>query len=104
MSRLTSIPAVAESIALGLRRSTGDIYLDAQIFTGFMFIAASICTLFLRSWKIGKTKEEAIAKQERQRKRAGNVQQQSRISFRAPDSCSGRSALAVKRLFELERV
>jgi MFS family permease len=104
MSRLTSIPAVAESIAVGLRRSTGDIYLDAQIFTGFMFIGASICTLFLRSWKIGKAKEEAIAKQERERERGGNVQQQSRISFREPDSCSGRSGLAVKRLFELERV
>lgn len=104
MSRLTSIPAVAESIALGLRRDTGDIYLDAQIFTGFMFIGASICTLFLRSWKIGRAKEEAIAKWERERELGGNVQQESGISFREPDTYSRRTLLAVKRLFELERV
>ncbi len=104
MSQLTSIPAVAESIALGLRRSTGDIYLDAQIFTGFMFIAASICTLFLRSWKIGKVKEEAIAQQECESAREGAMQQQSRLLFRKYDSCLGRGGLAVKRLFELERV
>lgn len=94
----------AESIALGLRRDTGDIYLDAQIFTGFMFIGASICTLFLRSWKIGRAKEEAIAKWERERELGGNVQQESGISFREPDTYSRRTLLAVKRLFELERV
>ena len=104
ISRLTSIPAVAESIALALRRSTGDIYLDAQIFTGFMFIGASICTLFLRSWQIGKVNEEAIAKRERERERGGNMQQRSRTSFSEPDGCLGRRGLAVRRLFELQRV
>ena len=39
---------VAEPIGLAMRRSTGDIYLDVQIFAGFMFIGASICNLFLR--------------------------------------------------------
>ena len=96
--------AVAKSIALALRRSTGDIYLDAQIFTGFMFIGASICTLFLRSWKIGKAQEEARAKRQRERERGDDVQQSLRVPFREPDSCSGRHGLALKRLFELRRV
>ncbi|MCJ1352164.1 MAG: hypothetical protein MMC33_002148 [Icmadophila ericetorum] len=42
----------AEAIALELRQSTGDIYLHAQVFAGFMYIVAAICTWFLRSWKI----------------------------------------------------
>ncbi|KAL8781900.1 MAG: hypothetical protein Q9194_000093 [Teloschistes cf. exilis] len=44
----------AEPIALQLRQSTGKIYLYAQIFTGFMYVAAAICMLLLRAWKIGQ--------------------------------------------------
>lgn len=46
--------SVAEPIALELRRRTGNIYLHAQIFTGFMYVAAAICMLLLRAWKIGQ--------------------------------------------------
>ena len=44
---------VAEPIALELRQSSGDIYLHAQIFAGFMYIAAALCMWSLRSWKLG---------------------------------------------------
>ncbi|MCJ1308081.1 Tubulin beta chain (Beta tubulin) [Agyrium rufum] len=43
----------SEPIALELRQATGDIYLHAQIFTGFMYVIAAICMWFLRAWKIG---------------------------------------------------
>ncbi|TAQ87920.1 hypothetical protein B7494_g3739 [Chlorociboria aeruginascens] len=42
----------AEPIGLKLRTSTGDTYLHAQLFTGFMYIGAAICLWFLRAWKI----------------------------------------------------
>lgn len=42
----------SEPIGLELRTQTGDIYRHAQIFTGFMYIAASLCMWFLRAWKI----------------------------------------------------
>jgi len=53
---------VAEPIALKLRRTAGNIYLDAQIFVGFMFIAAALISWCLRSWKIVKMEREAIEK------------------------------------------
>lgn len=65
-----------------------------------MFIGASVCLCILRSWKTGKTKKEAIA----ERERGGNVQPQSRISLEEPLTNLGRSGLAFKSLFELERV
>ena len=49
---------VAEPIGLELRHGSGAIYLHAQIFTGLMYIAAAICTLFLRAWKIGEVENE----------------------------------------------
>lgn len=48
------LPTVSEAIALELRQATGNIYLHAQIFTGFMFIGAACCMWFLRAWKIGE--------------------------------------------------
>jgi MFS family permease len=49
---LLIIPTVfAEPIALELRKSTGNIYIYAQVFTGFMFIGATLCMWFVRVWK-----------------------------------------------------
>lgn len=98
------MPAVAECIGLALRRSTGNIYLDTQIFVGLMFIGASICTLFLRSWKIGRAREEAGVDGGRGIEPRANVQQQSRTSFEQPLSYSGRSKVVLRRLFTLEKV
>lgn len=46
----------SEPIGLELRTaaSTGRQYLHAQIFTGFMYIAAALCMWFLRAWKIAE--------------------------------------------------
>ena len=57
----------AEPIGLGLRSTLGDIYLHAQIFTGFMYIAASLCMWFLRAWKIRELERLAKTKEERER-------------------------------------
>ncbi|KAJ5344573.1 major facilitator superfamily domain-containing protein [Penicillium brevicompactum] len=42
----------AEPIALWLRTDNGESFLHAQIYVGFMFMAACICLLFVRAWKI----------------------------------------------------
>lgn len=56
---LLIIPTVfAEPIALELRQNTGNIYIHAQIFTGFMFIGATLCMWFLRAWKKEQLKTE----------------------------------------------
>ncbi|KAJ5280977.1 hypothetical protein N7478_006349 [Penicillium angulare] len=48
---------VSEAIALELRRPTssgGTSYLHVQLFTGFMYVAGSICLWIVRGWKIGE--------------------------------------------------
>ena len=57
----------AEPIGLGLRATTGDIYLHAQIFTGIVYIAAALCMWFLRAWKIRELEKLAKTKAERER-------------------------------------
>ncbi|KAK0104698.1 hypothetical protein ONS95_004971 [Cadophora gregata] len=42
----------SEPIGLELRQDSGNIYLHAQLFTGFMYIGAALCMWFLRAWKI----------------------------------------------------
>ncbi|KAF2099931.1 MFS general substrate transporter [Rhizodiscina lignyota] len=44
----------AEPIALKMRESGSSAYFPVQLFTGFMFIAGTICMLVLRSWKIAQ--------------------------------------------------
>ncbi|KAI9790254.1 MAG: hypothetical protein M1816_005279 [Peltula sp. TS41687] len=48
------LPATfAEPIGLALRdRAEKNIYLPAQIFTGLMYLVATLCLLYLRAWKI----------------------------------------------------
>lgn len=46
------LPATfSEPIGLQLRSADGG-YLHAQLFAGFMYIAAAICMWFVRAWKI----------------------------------------------------
>ena len=56
---------VAEPIALELRQKKGNVYLHAQIFTGFMYLAAGLSMWFLRSWKIGQLEQMAAEKGKR---------------------------------------
>ncbi|KAH8698110.1 major facilitator superfamily domain-containing protein [Phaeosphaeriaceae sp. PMI808] len=58
----------AEPIALWLRTDSGTNFLHAQIFTGFMFIAAALCLWFVRAWKISElqrtsTNRDSIARE-----------------------------------------
>ena len=57
---------VSEAIALKMHYETGQIYLDTQLFTGFMFVGATICALLLRSWKTLKVENDALEKQRRE--------------------------------------
>ena len=103
---LTSLCVVAEPIGLAMRRSTGDIYLDVQIFTGFMFLGASICNLFLRRWKIRKSEEDAADKRRSDYELEGRGERQSRLALKEPDVLShlGQCRLLFKKLIQLERV
>lgn len=46
----------SEPIALQIVDGTGG-YISAQVFTGFMYVAAAVCMLGLRGWKIGEVEE-----------------------------------------------
>jgi MFS family permease len=46
----------SEPIALEIVAGTGD-YMGAQLFIGFMYVAAALCILILRGWKIGELNE-----------------------------------------------
>lgn len=54
----------SEPIALQIVTGTGS-YLGTQLWTGLMFIAAAICMVILRGWKIGEIDELARANNER---------------------------------------
>lgn len=53
----------SEPIALEIVDGTGS-YLGTQLFVGFMYIAASMCLVLLRGWKIGELEELARMKEE----------------------------------------
>jgi len=55
----------AEPIGLQLRAASGDIYFHAQLFTGFMYIAAASSMWFLRAWKIAELERVGPSKEER---------------------------------------
>ncbi|KAF4830687.1 putative transporter MCH2 [Colletotrichum tropicale] len=55
------LPATfSEPIALQIYSGTGS-YLGSQLFTGFMYIAAAFCLVFLRGWKVGHGKVKLSA-------------------------------------------
>lgn len=49
---------VSEPIALEITQHTGN-YLGAQLFTGFMYVAAALCLWFLKVWKLGEIERVA---------------------------------------------
>lgn len=105
---LIVLRAVAEPIGLALRRSTGDIYLDVQIFVGIMYIGASICNLFLRGWKIRQSREIRVAKTRRERENGHESREhgicQSKMKFQEPFDRLGHGGLVFRSLFQLEKV
>ncbi|RDW58184.1 hypothetical protein BP6252_13595 [Coleophoma cylindrospora] len=53
---------IAEAIALKLRRDSGNVYLDAQMFTGAAFFVAAFCSWGVRTWKINDVKSKRDAR------------------------------------------
>ncbi|KAH7403541.1 MFS transporter-like protein [Cadophora sp. MPI-SDFR-AT-0126] len=56
----------SEPIGLEMRQDSGDIYLHAQLFTGFMYIGAALCMWFLRAWKIQELSRLRESKEQRE--------------------------------------
>ncbi|KAH6719004.1 MFS transporter-like protein [Leptodontidium sp. MPI-SDFR-AT-0119] len=57
----------SEPIGLEMRQDSSDIYLHAQLFTGFMYIGAALCMWFLRAWKIQELARLKESKEQRER-------------------------------------
>ena len=55
--------AFSEPIALEIVEGTGQ-YIGAQLFVGFMYVAAALCMLLLRGWKVAEVEEIARRKDE----------------------------------------
>ncbi|GJC91114.1 putative transporter MCH2 [Colletotrichum liriopes] len=61
------IPATfAEPIALTIKTSGIDAYLNVQLFTGFMYIAAFLSIWFLRVWKIRELETIALSEEQQE--------------------------------------
>ncbi|RFU30036.1 hypothetical protein B7463_g6340, partial [Scytalidium lignicola] len=65
----------AEPIGLELRATTGDKYLHCQIFTGCMYLGATVCLWFLRVWKMNDLEKQAM-----ERRRLEETTRQERIA------------------------
>jgi MFS family permease len=93
----------AEPIALEMQRRAGRIYLNVQVFSGCMYIAAAACLFFLRMWKIG----EIIRIEKEAGELAGNegqISPTSRISSAqklSPESKSAPRLVFVKHVATL---
>ena len=97
------IPALAaEPIALELRQTSGDIYLHAQIYTGLMYIAASVCLSFVRSWKIRQFEKEEI-ESEKETTAVATLQEETKENM-ARQSVTRQVSGSLKRLFMWKRV
>jgi len=57
----------SEPIGLKLRQSSGNIYLHAQLFCGFMYIGAGIFMWFLRAWKVSELAKQTVSEEMRER-------------------------------------
>ncbi len=51
-------------MALKLRQDSGNIYLHTQFYAGSIYIAASICVLVLRAWKIEEIEQIAVEEED----------------------------------------
>ena len=50
----------AEPIAVKMLANGANPWLSSQLFVGFMFLGAALCTLLLRSWKIDQNEEKSL--------------------------------------------
>ncbi|CAF9910590.1 MAG: hypothetical protein HETSPECPRED_010110 [Heterodermia speciosa] len=92
----------SEPIALNLRQSSGNIYLHAQIFAGFMYVGAATSMWLLRAWKIGQI-ERVASEQEKLREEVEVLSAQGTAEFPSGSASVVTSSLA-RRLFAWKRV
>jgi hypothetical protein len=92
-------------MGLELRATSGDIYLHAQIFTGFMYIGAAICMWFLRAWKISELEKKAVTDKKREQElRDDNTMLQGRPEMTKHTSRTASVKKATKGLWSWQRV
>ncbi|RDW66231.1 hypothetical protein BP6252_09866 [Coleophoma cylindrospora] len=101
------LPATfSEPIGLQLRTADGN-YLHAQLFAGFMYIAAAICMWFVRAWKIRELDKMTIETKDLVTKDddAAAEKQKPSLSRRASRTASFKSkAKSTRGLWALVRV
>jgi hypothetical protein len=68
----------SEPIALEITERTGK-YLGAQLFTGFMYIAAACCLWVLKAWRIGDLEEQAALREQRPAEKTSWVKRMLKI-------------------------
>ncbi|KAH8598983.1 major facilitator superfamily domain-containing protein [Bisporella sp. PMI_857] len=95
----------SEPIGLKLRRTSGNIYLDAQLFTGFVYLGAAVCMWFLRAWKIAELESQALSKEQREQEiRDNDAVSQDRPTVQRQMSRTTSVKTATKGLWSLQRV
>ncbi|KAG9248375.1 MFS transporter-like protein [Calycina marina] len=96
----------SEPIGLQLRRSSGNIYLDAQLFAGFMYLGGATCVLFLRAWKIAEIERQAaVSREQREQEIRDNDAVKNDVpSVRRQMSRTASVKTATKGLWSWQRV
>jgi len=88
----------SEPISLEITEHTGD-YLGAQLFTGFTYVAASLCLWVLKAWKVGELERMAAAE-----KRPMDQTEAVHMSWTEPHSFEKPSSSFACRLFRWRKV
>ena len=95
----------SEPIGLQLRRDSGNIYLDAQLFAGFMYLGGAVCLWFLRAWKIAELERQASSREQREQQiRDDDQVDKQRPSLRRQMSRTASVKTATKGLWSWQRV
>jgi hypothetical protein len=98
----------SEPIGIKLRTTSGDTYLHAQIFTGFMYIAAALCMWFLRAWKISELEKQVLTKEKREQEIRDNdavpIERPSLARHISRTASVKSKVKAAKGLWSLQRV
>lgn len=72
----------SEPIGLELRQDGEDAYLHAQLYVGFMYVAAALCMWGLRAWKILEVERSQAAREEeeeREREREREIRDDDQV-------------------------
>ena len=95
----------SEPIGLQLRRDSGNIYLDAQLFAGFMYLGGAICMWFLRAWKIAELEKGAKSREHGdQEVRDDDTMEKDRPNVKRQMSRTASVKTATKGLWSWQRV